>query len=115
MVEDDPLTRRLLVHVLRHEQYRAVGVPDGKAALKRLRSRPKPGLLLLDLRMPVMSGWELLQVLKEDSRLRTVPVVVLSGDSFSGGGLGHAAAILEKPLNLGRLLLAVKRHFRGRG
>ena len=87
LVEDDPLDVENLQRAL---ALLKIGNPvrtarNGKEALDLLRTRPAdgslPGLILLDLGMPIMGGLELLEVLKADARLRTIPAVVLSGSN----------------------------------
>ena len=72
-----------------------------RAALDRLRTLA-PGLVLLDLMMPVMSGWEVLDVLQQDAVLSLIPVVVVSAMSASG-----AKACVAKPVDLESLLAIV--------
>lgn len=88
LVEDDPLDVENLQRALALLE---IGNPvrtarNGKEALDLLRARPVdgsfvPGLILLDLGMPIMGGLELLEALKADARLRTIPAVVLSGSN----------------------------------
>jgi CheY-like chemotaxis protein len=112
VVEDNPEFRRLLVYVLRKEGYRTAVACDGLAALRRLRSGTLPRLILLDLRMPVMSGWELARILGEDASLASIPVLAMSGEEIQEKDLRLFKGRLEKPIHVGKLLRAVARFFK---
>ncbi len=96
VVDDDPDMRLLTTSLLRDAGFSAEEAPDGKAALARLLSdaREEPWLILLDLVMPEMSGWELLQIVQSYPRLSAIPVVVVSGSA-----LDAAEAPLRKPVH----------------
>jgi two-component system, chemotaxis family, chemotaxis protein CheY len=109
VVEDDPAMRDALVVALRHEGYATESATDGHQALARLREPAPPALVLLDLMLPVMDGFEFRVQQLQDPALARIPVIVLSG----GGDLDrkaaslHADACLGKPLDLEALLLLV--------
>jgi len=111
VVEDDSDVRQTLVELLNDEGYEARGATNGRDALELLRSARAPGLILLDLRMPVMDGWEFRRQMRGDPALCGIPVVVMSADT----GLERktegmaAAAVLAKPVGLDRLLETVHR------
>jgi len=111
VVEDDADVRQTLVELLTDEGYRACGATNGRDALELLHSARAPGLILLDLRMPVMDGWEFRRRMRDDPALCEIPVVVMSADS----GLERktegmaASAVLAKPVGLDRLLETVQR------
>jgi CheY-like chemotaxis protein len=114
IVEDDPDVRDVLCEVLRDEGYGVVGAANGLEALQRLRSGAPPCLILLDLMMPVMNGWEFRAEQQRDAALREIPVVILSGNGNmerDAGELG-AAVYLSKPMNLDTLLAIVARYCR---
>ena len=107
VVDDDAAVRDGLVHLLEDEGYRAVGATNGREALTRARLE-MPRLILLDLKMPVMDGWQFLQewnALKTDTRC---PIVLLSGLSFIRDAAG-VADFLSKPVDARRLLECVQR------
>src|SRR5437868_10288205 len=87
VVEDDPATRDALVVLLRHEGYPAECVNDGQEALARLRGGRPPSLVLLDLMLPVMDGFEFRVQQLQDPTLARIPVIVVSG----GGDLARKA------------------------
>jgi CheY-like chemotaxis protein len=109
VVEDDSETREALADFLRCEGYQSVGAADGSEALSYLRNAPPPGVILLDLSMPIMNGFEFRAQQLEDPRLAGIPVVVLTA-----GGLAAQAprglAVLTKPVDIMRLLRLVERH-----
>lgn len=77
IVDDEGLNREMLCRRLQREGYRASGVHSGREALHLLRSEPFD-VVLLDILMPEMSGMEVLQLLKRDTGLRHLPVIMLS-------------------------------------
>jgi CheY-like chemotaxis protein len=86
MVEDDPADVRLTWEALKNNKVRIImhDVPDGIEAMAFLRKEgpyarmPRPDLILLDLNLPRMDGREVLTELKSDSKLRRIPVIVLT-------------------------------------
>src|SRR5437899_6853400 len=106
VVEDDPDVRDALVHLLETEGYTVGAAGDGSEALACLRGASPPSLVLLDLMMPVMDGFEFRVQQLQDPRIAAIPVIVFS----SGGDLTdkvarlHVDACLTKPLDLGTLL-----------
>src|ERR671933_1795074 len=85
VVEDDKAIRQTLMDALRDDGYRVAGVQDGAAAIEHMRRR-RPDLVLLDLHMPGMDGWEFLAIKAGRSGLAEVPVLVLSATSERGLG-----------------------------
>src|SRR5262245_62580032 len=82
VVEDDAGVREVVLEILREAGYRAVAVGDGRRALDFLREHELPGLVLLDMVMPGMDGWEFLAEQRRDPRLAEVPVVAMTGLEF---------------------------------
>lgn len=103
-MDDDDAIREVLAEVLRDEGYEVTSASNGEQALDELRRHRHPDLLLLDLMMPVMSGWELLELLQARSDLSQIPVVVVSAMNAPG-----ACEHLAKPIDLDRLLATVRR------
>src|SRR5262245_43368027 len=80
VVADSIDTRDSLAFLLRRVGgYQVSTAADGQEALDRLRAGPRPGLILLDLLMPAMDGWEFCRRLRQDPALASIPVVVVSG------------------------------------
>ena len=79
VVEDDDCVRELVLEILGGEGFTAVGVGNGEEALRHLRGEgAHPALILLDLMMPVMDGWQFREAQLGDPEISTIPVVVLS-------------------------------------
>jgi CheY-like chemotaxis protein len=110
VVEDDLAIRETVVELLHDEGYSNVAsVKHGKEALQWLETAQEmPGLILLDMMMPVMDGESFLAALQEHSQahLRQLPVVILSA-SRTRATLKGAVSWLDKPINIERLLSLV--------
>lgn len=110
VVEDDALIREMVMHVLAGEGFTAIGASNGEEALRRLRQDPRtPSIILLDLMMPVMNGWQFRAKLLEDPALAEIPVIVMS--AADDGDL-PAEARIAKPFGIDALLGAIARHAR---
>jgi CheY-like chemotaxis protein len=104
VVDDDEDWRELVVQFLSDAGFDAVGARHGREALARIRGGLEPDLIVLDLEMPVMTGWELRRELLRDPELAGVPVLVAS--SADPGPLA-ADPCLAKPYRGADLLGAV--------
>jgi CheY-like chemotaxis protein len=113
LVEDDPDIRASLEEALEWEGYRVVTAANGRDALARLPRMARPCLILLDLMMPVMNGWEFADALEKNDRLAAIPIVVVTafadqaGDKKSSIGTGE---VVRKPVDLDVLLRLVRRY-----
>ena len=115
VVEDDRDCLDAVCELLRFEGYRTVAATSGREALDYLRGPERPELLL-DLMMPVMSGWQLLASLRQTAGLAAVPVVLLSADADlkpRARELG-VAGYVRKPVDVETLLNVVRRHIGAR-
>ena len=110
VVDDDPDILEALSEILEAEGFSILRARNGREALERLRPDP-PQLILLDLMMPVMDGWEFAQRLRQLPDVADIPIIVLSADRNVGnkaqelGAAGH----LAKPFELNDLLDLVRR------
>jgi CheY-like chemotaxis protein len=111
IVEDDEQARDTLAAVLEEAGYTVDCAANGQEALNHLAQAPAPCLVLLDLLMPVMNGWEFVRIARDNPALAPIPIIVLSAIYNSGAPLG-IAAFLTKPLLIPELLEAVARHCR---
>jgi CheY-like chemotaxis protein len=112
VVDDDPDIRDVLGIIVQQAGYEALSAADGAEALRMLqRMNARPRLIFLDLRMPVMNGWQFREEQLRDSRLEGIPVVVITADSSEAArkGLVGAAGFLAKPLELQEILDALAR------
>jgi CheY-like chemotaxis protein len=103
VVEDDDDTRDALCTLLVGQSYRVLDAMNGREALKVL-SRTKPALVIMDLSMPVMTGWQLLDVIHEKKLLPGVPIIVLSADARPPSA---DVCFLQKPIGAEHLLEAI--------
>jgi CheY-like chemotaxis protein len=107
LAEDDVDVRETVSYLLEERGFDVVQTANGKECLEQLRTCD-PGLVLLDLMMPVMSGWQVLDALREDPRLAALPVVVISAvASLTAVPMG-ATTLLKKPISMESLLRAIE-------
>jgi CheY-like chemotaxis protein len=106
IVDDDAELRREIGEVLTGEGRPVAFAADGRQALSYLRNNPHPALILVDLMMPVMDGWEFCATVRADPELSRIPVVVLSClERHEGNGsTAGVAGYLRKPVQLEKLL-----------
>jgi CheY-like chemotaxis protein len=107
VVDDDKDIRETLGEILVHEGYDVEMAENGARALELIRRGPTPSLVLLDLMMPVMSGWEFLELAETDQDLADIPVVVVSAmpaPLAPTDARGGVKACLHKPVKLDQLL-----------
>ena len=82
IVEDVEINTDLLIQLL-EDDYQLVTAADGAAGLEAAR-RERPDIILLDLSLPVIDGWEVTRRLKDDPALRHIPVIALTAHAMSG-------------------------------
>jgi CheY-like chemotaxis protein len=113
VVDDDDDTRTCVMAVLEEEGYDVVGSNNGRDALAMLRTGYTPDLVLLDLMMPVMSGWELLDELTNAPKLSDLPVVVFTaaGDPVPPNAK-LTKPVVRKPIDIDLLLRMVNDYCR---
>ena len=111
VVEDDDPLRTVLCEVLEDHGFRAVPASNGLHALAQLATLDRPDLIILDLMMPVMNGWDFHAHLKSKEGLQTVPVLLLSAYVRQGTHTGpqDVAGALQKPISMEDLLAWVRR------
>jgi sigma-B regulation protein RsbU (phosphoserine phosphatase) len=113
VVDDTPANLRLLSQMLSGQGYRVRAVTSGARALESARAAP-PSLILLDVRMPEMSGYDVCERLKSDERTHDVPVIFISAlddlqdkvHAFKAGGVDY----ITKPFQLDEVLVRVETH-----
>jgi len=112
VVDDDANTREYLSYVLRRERLNVIHARSGEEALAKVRER-RPSLITLDVMMPVMSGYDVLEALREDPMTADVPVVMLSVLNDRGSRdraiQRGASAYLVKPVDANLLVASVRR------
>ena len=113
IVDDNPANLRLLTQMLKEQGYRVRVANNGAQAVKSVRSNP-PDLLLLDIIMPEMDGYEVCKYLKTNEQYRNIPVVFISAlgnaedkvNAFAVGGVDY----VTKPFQTEEVLARVKTH-----
>lgn len=110
VVDDDPDIREALCELLEDEGYRAVSASNGREALVYLSSKERPCIILLDLMMPIMDGWEFRRRQQADPAVAHVPVIVLSALDSGRAMNVSANAFLKKPLDFDRLITLVRNY-----
>lgn len=105
LIDDDELVRASVGEFLEDQGYQVRVATDGADALKQLAAGPRPDLILLDLKMPNLDGWQFREVQTRDPALASVPVIVVTG--ASAARLDGVTAVLCKPLRLPVLAKAI--------
>lgn len=110
-IEDDPEMRGLLQLILERKGHHVIGVKRGELGMELLKSL-KPDVLLLDLMLPDVDGWEIYREMKADEELSKVPVIVISArdqkqDAAAGYYVVGGDRYLEKPFEIDDLLKTV--------
>ena len=110
VVEDDPECLEAVVDTLGWDGYTADTAANGSEALQRLGANPPPDLILLDLMMPVMDGWQFLVELRSRPELAQIPVALLSAEADLSGRAAtlDVAGHITKPVELDELLSVVR-------
>jgi CheY-like chemotaxis protein len=100
IIDDDVGSRKALAEVLTDEGYSVATASDGGDGLTYLREGHRPKVILLDLMMPGLDGWDFRAEQKRDAALRAIPVIAIS----AAGKLMDADHTLRKPINIDVLL-----------
>ena len=111
VVDDDPDLLDVTSFVIETEGMAVETARNGEQALALLGTGRLPALVLLDLMMPVMNGWEFLAAVANDPLLKVIPVVVLTAAEHVQ--VPGALEVLSKPMDLKELLRVVERYVRG--
>lgn len=110
IIEDDRDIQDSLKIILEYEGYLVFTANQGQQALDLLKHIPLPGLILLDLMMPVMNGWGLAQEVEKDPNLSQVPIIVLSAFPDKSAPI-KAKSVLQKPVDLTHLIEVVNTYY----
>ncbi len=111
VIEDESDARRMLSLALKSSGYVVFGAENGEEGLKIFKEE-KPDLVILDVVMPIMDGWEVLKRIKAGFKSKRVPVIMVTGktedaDKVKGYTYG-ADFYVTKPYNIQKLLLAIR-------
>jgi CheY-like chemotaxis protein len=110
IVDDDPNIRRMMIAALKREKYFFFEAANGAEALDIMR-RERPNVVVLDLMMPILSGWDVLKERSNDPDLLSIPIIIVSANR--GPELATAidkgiCAFLPKPFDIGALSALVR-------
>ena len=111
IVDDDADSRNICTLFLQHHGYRVVEAMDGEQGLLQARDA-RPDLILMDVTLPLLDGWEATRQLKGDSLTASIPVIILTGHALEqdrSRALKVGDAYLPKPCSPRRILEEVQR------
>jgi two-component system sensor histidine kinase/response regulator len=111
VVDDEPAILDMIAELLGYEGYHVVTTSQGSVALAQAKNNP-PALILLDLMMPGMSGWQVIAALKASPQTRAIPIVVLSARRdlpVIANDLG-VVSFLAKPFDIDELIGVVQQY-----
>ena len=109
-VEDEYVIRDVFGQVLELEGYAVSLAEHGQAALALLENGLVPDLILLDLMMPVMDGFEFLKLLRQRPQFLETPVIVVSAFTTMSRSLPPGTGFLEKPVQFAELISSIRKH-----
>lgn len=107
VVEDNDDVREMMAVTLELEGHDVSTAVNGRDALNKLRAGERPCVILLDLMMPVMNGWEFRQAIESDPLLKAVPIVIVSAATAEVIHKTDAETYLPKPVDMDQLLHVV--------
>lgn len=112
VIEDEEILRESILNILKTKGFNAIGASDGRSGLQ-LAKEFLPDLILCDVRMPELDGYEVLRALRQDSSTATIPFLFLTGSNIQNvvreGQLLGANGYLTKPFTTAQLLEAIDR------
>src|SRR2546430_17244280 len=111
VVDDAQVVSEIIADLLAEEGYSVVQAGNGREALEALFAGLRPDIILLDLIMPVMDGWQFLGERSKNPALRAIPVLVISATA-EVAEIPGTGGFIRKPMKLDRLLEAVERECR---
>ncbi len=113
VVEDDPEMINLVKLILKKEGFDVTGAMGGREGLEAIH-KTTPSLVLLDLMMPDIDGWEVYQAMKADENLKNIPVIIITAkaqsiDKVLGLHIAKVDDYITKPFSPGELITSVRR------
>jgi CheY-like chemotaxis protein len=115
LVEDNPHNRKIFSGMLNHAGFRVLEAADGQAALAQVAAE-RPELILMDLSIPGIDGWECTRRLKADEKTRAIPIIALTAHAMRGDEERALAAgcdgYLAKPISPKKVVEEVKRYLK---
>jgi two-component system, cell cycle response regulator DivK len=111
IAEDNPISLTLSKQLLKAHGYEVLGTPEGLQALDLAREE-QPDLILMDIRLPDISGFEVTRLLKQDQRTKTIPIIAVTAlvsREYEKKGLESGCdAYIPKPITLGNFLRTIE-------
>lgn len=111
VIDDDEAIREVLKISLEMEGYPVMTAINGKDALEILSKSPNQGLILLDLMMPVMNGWEFVEEFQKIDKYSNIPIILISAYSERAKNIPAIQEVFSKPMNFNTLLDRVKSYY----
>ena len=109
IIDDEPDIREIFETMLGHDGYNVLTANDGVEAMDLLRHGARPDVILLDLMMPQMDGWQFRVAQRRDPAIAAIPVIAVSADRTAKAAAIDADAYLAKPVDVNTLLLTLDR------
>ena len=106
VVDDDDLLRDFYIKVLNSEGYETEFAANGDEAVEALKKNPNFSLAIIDLLMPVRTGWELIEFMKSSEKFKDIPVIALTGLASSFNDFHEIEDICEAVMHKGKFELA---------
>ena len=110
IVDDDQEFRDALVEIVRGEGFKVETAKTGLQALDKLRWGLRPCIIMLDLQMGVMTGWDFRTEQKKDPALAAIPVIAMTAGYWKDRDIGDYAARVSKPIDLKELQTNLDKH-----
>jgi DNA-binding response OmpR family regulator len=111
LIEDEEILQQLMVHALSSEGYEIIQAADGKAGVE-LASQQLPDLIISDMSMPKLTGWEMAKILRQTTETANIPIIALTAHTTTGdrdaayeSGIND---VMVKPVDIGLLLKKIK-------
>jgi len=106
IVEDDKPIREMMKTLLEIEGYEVIATSNGKEGIDAMEKKGNPSLILLDMMMPIMNGWDFLDIVRSNPKTSKLPVVIVSAYSETAKSL-KPKAFVPKPVQYSTLLKAI--------
>lgn len=116
IIDDDKRNIFALQLVLRTKGYACLSAPDAKTGIQMLKENPQIGIILMDMMMPDMDGYEAIRVIKHDPALSDIPIVAVTAQAMTGDRekclRAGADAYVSKPVNMDVMLGLLKKYLK---
>ena len=115
VVEDDPATMKLITYALNSAGYQVIVGYGGEDAIRKVKAH-KPDLVLTDLEMPEVTGYDVIAAVRQDPATRHIPVIAVTAHLWDWGAHGASqvgcTGYISKPFTTSRLLSVIEKHLR---